>query len=154
MNFILRFDIHLNGLILFLHAVWWIEMFNSVSLKPRSLKSGGKWSEYRSSHCSNILKCFCHIRAILEAVAQKMWNICKKTTVLKSLFLAKLQVYWKRKPRHIALSQHFQKTALDIKFFFLNYFFTGIPGIIWSFSSNRTIFVVDVCFVNYEAKAQ
>ena len=104
MNFNLWFGIHLNGLALFL----------------RSLKWGGKRSEYSCSHFSF----FSHFKMLLtyycDTQKQSSGEFVKfvRKQLCQSLFFSNFAGRLKKRLRHSVLSEYLRKTALDIKLFF------------------------------------
>ena len=139
MNFNLWFGIHLNGLALFL----------------RSLKWGGKRSEYSCSHFSF----FSHFKMLLtyycNTQKQSSGEFVKfvRKQLCQSLFFSNVAGRLKKRPRYSVLSEYLRETALDIKAFFFEFVLYRYSRNNWIFISNRALFALHVRFLNCEAKA-
>ena len=116
-----------------------LKCYNSVSLKPRSLKWGGK--SFFSYSVENVLGISLRYS---EAVVQRIRKIYRKTTLSESFFKEKLQAAGRLKKR---LQQSFKRTlpedcSKNYVFSHLFWqFFTRIPEIIVTFPE-RFIFQI------------
>ena len=111
-NFTLWFDAHSYGLVFLILACCLMNWKVIAWLKVRSLKWGGKWSEYRCSHSS-----------YSKSKKKQSSGELAKSNYSRVPFLTKLQTDYKRDSNKVL----FKKILEDC---FFKEFFTYIPEII------------------------